>query len=432
VPVLNNFIFYVVEQRQGKNTFSNGNENDYDFYLEAQGLMKKENTVIVALAVLAALVAATWLLLVAPSYTGNEVNMTRGATQQSADHYDLHMIVLWVCAVIGIGVFTVMFTSIVLHRKSRGAEPAKFSHSTKAEIIWTIIPVLILIAMAVPATTALVRMEDSSGAEMTVKITGFQWRWKYEYLDEGISFISSLDPESNAARRLNSGVAAHDVDNYLLNVDKPLVLPVGRKIEFLITADDVIHSWWVPAFGWKRDAIPGFVNQAWTKIDEPGTYRGQCAELCGKDHGFMPIVVNAVSEEEYAAWVTAQLADSQVQEQDSQRLWTRAELMQHGQGVYEKVCATCHQPDGQGLPPAFPALSGSSVATGPVNANIDVVMNGRPGTAMAAWRGVLSETDIAATLTYTRNAFGNATGDVVQPITIAELENQVEQQGTAP
>ncbi len=270
--------------------------------------MKKENTIIVALAVLAAMIAATWLILVAPGLTGNEVNMTRGVTQQSVDHFDLHMIVLWICVVIGIGVFTVMFTSIVLHRKSRGHEAAKFNHSTKAEIIWTIIPVLILVVMAVPATTALVRMEDSSGAEMTVKITGFQWRWKYEYLDEDISFISSLDQTSNAARQLNSGVAPESVDNYLLNVDHPLVLPVGRKIKFLITADDVIHSWWVPALGWKRDAIPGFVNEAWTNIEKPGTYRGQCAELCGKDHGFMPIVVIALAEDEYESWVNEQLA----------------------------------------------------------------------------------------------------------------------------
>ena len=271
--------------------------------------MKKENTVIVALAVLAALIAATWLILVAPGLTGNEVNMTRGVTQQSGDHFDLHMIVLWICVVIGIAVFTVMFTSIVLHRKSRGHEAAKFSHSTKAEIIWTIIPVLILVVMAVPATTALVRMEDSSGAEMTVKITGFQWRWKYEYLDHDISFISSLDPDSNVARQLNSGITPESVDNYLLDVDHPLVLPVGKKIKFLITADDVIHSWWVPALGWKRDAIPGFVNQAWTNIEEPGTYRGQCAELCGKDHGFMPIVVVALPENEFDAWVSEQLAE---------------------------------------------------------------------------------------------------------------------------
>jgi cytochrome c oxidase subunit 2 len=270
--------------------------------------MKKENTVIVALAVLAAMIAATWLALVAPGMTGNEINMPRGVTSQSASHFDLHMIVLWICVVIGIGVFTVMFTSIVLHRKSRGAEPAKFSHSTKAEIIWTIIPVLILVAMAVPATTALVRMEDSSGAEMTIKITGFQWRWKYEYLDQDISFISSLDRTSNQARQLNSGIAPESVDNYLLDVDHPLVLPTGRKIKFLITADDVIHSWWVPALGWKRDAIPGFINEAWTNIDVPGTYRGQCAELCGKDHGFMPIVVIALPEDEFEAWVNEQTA----------------------------------------------------------------------------------------------------------------------------
>jgi cytochrome c oxidase subunit 2 len=269
--------------------------------------MKKENTVIVALAVLAAVIAATWLILVAPGMTGNEINMPRGVTQQSVDHFDLHMIVLWICVIIGIGVFTVMFTSIVLHRKSRGFEAAKFSHSTKAEIIWTIIPVLILVGMAVPATTALVRMEDSSGAEMTVKITGFQWRWKYEYLDLDISFISSLDPSSNAARQLNSGIEPESVDNYLLDVDHPLVLPIGKKIKFLITADDVIHSWWVPALGWKRDAIPGFINEAWTNIKEPGTYRGQCAELCGKDHGFMPIVVIALPEDEFETWAKEQL-----------------------------------------------------------------------------------------------------------------------------
>ena len=270
--------------------------------------MKKENTIIVALAVLAAIIAATWLLLVAPGYTGNGINMTPGVTELSEEHFDLHMIVLWVCAVIGIGVFTVMFTSIVLHRKSRGHDAAKFSHSTKAEIIWTIIPVLILVGMAIPATKALVKMEDFSDAEMTVKITGFQWRWKYEYLDQDISFISSLDPDSNAARQLNSGIAPESIDNYLLEVDHPLVLPVGRKIKFLITADDVIHSWWVPALGWKRDAIPGFVNEAWTNIEKPGTYRGQCAELCGKDHGFMPIVVVALAQDEFDAWANEQMA----------------------------------------------------------------------------------------------------------------------------
>jgi len=281
--------------------------------------MKKENTIIVALAVLAAIIAATWLLLVAPGYTGNGINMTPGVTELSEEHFDLHMIVLWVCAVIGIAVFTVMFTSIILHRKSRGHDAAKFSHSTKAEIIWTIIPVLILVGMAIPATKALVKMEDFSGAEMTVKITGFQWRWKYEYLDQDISFISSLDPNSNAARQLNSGIVPESVENYLLDVDHPLVLPVGRKIKFLITADDVIHSWWVPALGWKRDAIPGFINEAWTNIEKPGTYRGQCAELCGKDHGFMPIVVVALAQDEFDAWANEQLAKNQIDQQVTSR-----------------------------------------------------------------------------------------------------------------
>jgi len=394
--------------------------------------MKKENTVIVGLAVLAAIIAATWLLLVAPAYTGNEINMTRGVTSLSASHFDLHMIVLWVCVIIGIGVFTAMFISIVLHRKSRGHKPATFSHSTKAEIIWTTIPVLILVAMAVPATTALVKMEDSSGAEMTIKITAFQWRWKYEYLDHDISFISSLDAASNTARQLNSGIAADSVENYLLDVDHPLVLPTGKKIKFLITADDVIHSWWVPALGWKRDAIPGFVNEAWTNIEEPGTYRGQCAELCGKDHGFMPIVVVAMPEAEFESWANGQIAAAQTEDLDSNRLWTRQELMQQGQSVYENSCSTCHQADGQGLSPAFPAIAGSKIATGPVDAHIDIVMNGRAGTAMSAWREQLSEADIAAALTYTRNAFGNATGDVVQPLTIAEIKRQNTEQGTAP
>ena len=394
--------------------------------------MKKENTVIVGLAVLAAVIAATWLLLVAPGLTGNEINMPRGVTSISANHYDLHMIVLWVCVIIGIGVFTAMFTSIVLHRKSRGHEAAKFSHSTKAEIIWTIIPVIILVAMAIPATTALIKMEDSSDTEMAIKITAFQWRWKYEYLDHDISFISSLSSESNTARQLNSGIAADSVDNYLLDVDHPLVLPVGVKIKFLITADDVIHSWWVPDLGWKRDAIPGFVNQAWTNIEKPGTYRGQCAELCGKDHGFMPIVVIALPMDEFEAWTNEQMAKVQSREMDASRLWTKQELMQHGQTVYENLCATCHQPEGQGLEPAFPALAGSEIATGPVEAHIDIVMNGRAGTAMSAWRDQISESDIAAALTYTRNAFGNSTGDIVQPITIANIKRQGIEQGTAP
>jgi cytochrome c oxidase subunit 2 len=383
--------------------------------------MNRANTLIVALAVLAAVSAAAWLMLVAPGLTGNPINMPRGVTPLSVSHYNLHMVILWICIVIGVLVFTAMFTSIILHRKSRGHEPSQFSHSTRAEITWTVIPVLILIGMAVPATSALIRMESPTGAEMTVKITGFQWKWKYEYLDEDIAFISTLNAESNAARQLQSGIDPNSVENYLLEVDNPLVLPVGKKIKFLITADDVIHAWWVPEFGWKRDAIPGFMNEGWVIIEKAGTYRGQCAELCGMDHGFMPIVVQALPEDEYRAWVANWKREQAARAEEVRREWSLNELMQRGETVYAAQCAGCHQSEGQGLEPAFPALAGSSVATGPLKEHIRVVLEGRDGTAMQAWGELLSESDIAAALTYILNAFGNDTGDLVQPSEIAEI-----------
>jgi cytochrome c oxidase subunit 2 len=385
--------------------------------------MKKQNTIIVAIAVTAAVMAAFWLLLAAPVYTGNEINMTQGVTLISESNYRLHMVILWICVVIGIIVFSAMFVSIALHRKSSGHEPAKFNHSTKAEIVWSIIPVLILVIMAVPATRVLVVMEIAPETEMTVKITGFQWRWKYEYIEDEVQFISSLSADSNAARRLHSGVDPQQVDNYLLNVDKPLVLPVNTKIKFLITADDVIHAWWVPDLGWKRDAVPGYINEAWTEIREPGTYRGQCAELCGKDHGFMPIVLEAVPAKEFEKWIREQKRQAAHQQSEVGRLWTKQELMDHGALVYANQCATCHQENGAGLAPAFPALAGSAVTIGPVKDQIDVVLNGREGTAMQAWGKMLTETDIAAALTYTRNAFGNDTGDVIQPRTVSQIKN---------
>lgn len=385
--------------------------------------MKKQNTIIIGLAAIAAVSAAFWLLLVAPGLTGNEINMTRGVTAQSVQNYQLHMVILWICVVIGILVFGAMFMSIVLHRKSRGEVPAKWAHSTRAEMAWTIIPVLILVGMAIPATSALVHMEVAPETEMTVKITGFQWRWKYDYLEDEISFISSLASDSNAARMLRSGVEPASVENYLLEVDRPLVLPADTRIKFLITADDVIHSWWVPALGWKRDAVPGYINEAWTEIFEPGVYRGQCAELCGKDHGFMPIVLEVLPREEFRGWVAQQKQLAVAEQADQQRLWSRQELMSHGEAVYETQCATCHQADGAGLAPAFPALAGSPVATGPLAEHIRVVLKGREGTAMQAWGDMLSASDLAAALTYTRNAFGNDTGDVVQPQAIARIKN---------
>ena len=385
--------------------------------------MKKQNTIIAALAVVAAVCAAFWLLLVAPGYSGNAINLTRGVTEQSRLNYELHMTVLWICVVIGILVFSAMFLSIVLHRKSKGYKAAKFTHSTKAEMLWSIIPVLILVVIAVPATRALIVMEVTPATEMTVKITAFQWRWKYEYLDEGIEFISSLAASSNAARRLDSGIDPASVDNYLLDVDHRLVLPAGTKIKFLITADDVIHSWWVPALGWKRDAVPGFINEAWAEIQKPGIYRGQCAELCGRDHGFMPIVLEVLPPEQFQQWVNQQKQNAATEQAESERLWTQQELMERGESVYQTQCATCHQADGSGLAPAFPALAGSAVVTGPLAEHISVVLNGRSGTAMQAFGGLLSGSDIAAVLTYTRNSFGNETGGVVQPQAIAQIKN---------
>jgi len=236
------------------------------------------------------------------------LNFKKPVTAIAHEVHDLHMLIMMVCVGIGIVVFGAMFWSIFMHRKSRGAKAATFHESTTIEIIWTAIPFLILVSMAIPSTATLIKMEDTKNADLVIKVTGYQWKWQYEYLDQDISFISSLASTSNIARQLNSGITPESVDNYLLDVDHPLVLPVGRKIKFLITADDVIHSWWVPALGWKRDAIPGFINEAWTNIDKPGTYRGQCAELCGKDHGFMPIVVIALAENEFDSWVNQQLA----------------------------------------------------------------------------------------------------------------------------
>jgi len=236
------------------------------------------------------------------------LNMPQGVTAISKDVYDLHMLILWICVVIGIGVFGTMFWSIYHHRKSRGAVPAQFHESTTVEVVWTIIPMAILIAMAIPATGTLVRMADARNAELTIKVTGYQWRWQYDYLDEGISFFSTLSTPQDQIRN-----TADKSEHYLLEVDNPLVVPVGKKVRILTTAADVIHSWWVPDLGWKKDAIPGFINEAWTQIEKPGVYRGQCAELCGRDHGFMPVVVKAVSEEEFAQWVTQMKAKTNPQ-----------------------------------------------------------------------------------------------------------------------
>ena len=347
-----------------------------------------------------------------------KINMTQGVTPLSHDIYHLHMLMLWVCVIIGILVFGVMIWSLINHRKSKGAVAAHFHHSTKAEVIWTIIPIVILVSLAIPATKVLEEMEDVSNPDMTIKVTGYQWRWRYDYVEEGFGFFSTLAKDSHDISQLGSGKNPADADHYLLNVDKPLVVPINEKIRILTTGADVIHSWWVPALGWKRDAIPGYINESWAKITKPGIYRGQCAELCGKGHGFMPIVVKAVTEDEYYDWVGEQLAAAQQASAGAERTWTKDELMKKGAEVYGSICAACHQPNGKGVPGAFPALDGSPIATGPLDAHINRVMNGKPGTAMAAFKEQLNDVDIAAVITYERNSWGNHTGDVVQPADI--------------
>jgi len=339
------------------------------------------------------------------------LNLTEGVTPTSHRVYELHMIILYIVTVIGIAVFGVMAWSIFHHRKSKGAVAAKFHHSTTAEITWTIIPILILVAMAVPATKTLVFMEQTGDAEMTLKVTGHQWKWQYDYLDEGISFVSALAEEDNAARQRNSGIDPNTIDNYLKNVNNPIVLPVETKIRILTTASDVIHSWWVPALGWKRDAIPGFINDNWTYIEEPGVYRGKCAELCGKDHGFMPIVIHAVPKAEYAAWLEEKRAEQAAANTGADM--SMDELMEKGKAVYSANCASCHMPEGQGVAGLFPALDGSLIATGPAEEHINRVLNGL--NLMPAFKSQLNDADIAAVITYERNSWGNAVGDMVQP-----------------
>ena len=321
---------------------------------------------------------------------------------------ELHNLIFIICLVIFVVVFAFMFYSIVMHRKSRGYKPATFHDNVTLELAWTVIPFLILVGMAIPSTATLIEMDDMSKSEMTIKITGYQWKWKYDYPEQDIGFFSNLaTPRDQIDNKADKG------KDYLLEVDSPLVVPVGKKIRFLVTANDVLHAWWVPALGVKKDAIPGYINDMWARIDEPGVYRGQCAELCGKDHGYMPIVVNAVSQEDFDKWVVAQKQKSAAEAASSDKVWTKDELMAKGKQVYAQ-CGACHGPNGEGVGP-FPKLAGSKIATGPVKDHLNIVIKGKPGTAMQAFGPQLSDADIAAVVTYERNAFGNNKGDVVQP-----------------
>ncbi|WP_295895514.1 cytochrome c oxidase subunit II [uncultured Vibrio sp.] len=356
----------------------------------------------------------------------SSMNMTQGVTEISQKVYDLHMLIFYICCAIAVVVFGVMFYSIINHRKSKGAVAAHFHESTKVEIIWTVIPVIILVAMAIPATKTLIAMEDTSQSDLTVKVTGSQWKWHYSYFGEDVEFFSLLTTSSKQIEGVEEKGA-----HYLLEVDNPLVVPINRKIRFLLTSDDVIHSWWVPDFAVKKDTIPGFINEAWTRIDKPGVYRGQCAELCGRAHGFMPIVVHAMEEEKYDAWLADKKAELAIAKQEAQAALTANlsldELMTQGEKVYGERCAVCHQASGLGVPGAFPAIKGSKVALGEVDEHIDIIVNGRSGTAMQAFANQLTEQELAAVVTYQRNAWGNDTGDAIQASDINAFKEKASQ-----
>ena len=349
----------------------------------------------------------------------NQVNMSPGVTEIGADIFELHMLIMWICVVIGVAVFAVMFYSIYAHRKSKGHQASQFHESTKVEVAWTVIPFLILIAMAVPATSTLLEVYDNDEAELDILITGYQWKWKYEYLVESgepVAFFSNLATSQEEIYNTDK-----KGDNYLLEVDEPLVIPTNTKVRFLVTANDVIHSWWVPEIAVKRDAIPGFINEAWTRVPEEGIYRGQCTELCGAYHGFMPVEVHAVSRDEFDAWMAAKRGAAAAQTQLAMQTLSVDDLMDQGKAVYDSACLACHGAQGQGG--IGNAIAGSAVVMGDLSNHMAVVAKGVSGTAMQAFGGQLNDVEMAAVLTYQRNAFGNNTGDVVQPGDVNGMKN---------
>jgi len=357
--------------------------------------------------------AAGLLALSGAAHAAYQLNLPTPVTRIASEIYDLHIIMMWIIVVIFVVVFGVMFYSIYAHRKSIGHKAEHFHENTTVEIFWTVIPFLVLIFMAWPATKTILNLKDTTSPDITIKATGYQWKWGYDYLrgeGEGISFLSALStPQSQITGKEAKG------EHYLLEVDNPLVVPVDKKIRILTAANDVIHAWMVPAFGVKQDAIPGFVRDTWFRAEKEGTYRGQCAELCGKDHGFMPIVVEVVSAEKYSTWVAEQRKKSAAAADDPNKKWNLADLKARGEKVYAANCVACHQAGGQGVKGAFPALDGSPLIKEPKGRHIEIVLNGRPKTAMAAFGKQLSDTDIAAVITYERNSWSNKTGEVIQP-----------------
>jgi len=370
--------------------------------------------------ILLGLLSSALMLISAHASAAWTLNMPVGVTDISRETYDLHMLITIICAFIAVVVYGVLIWSLVKYRKSKGAKSASFHENTTIEIVWTVIPIVILISMAIPSTGVLRQIYDASESELDVMITGYQWRWQYSYLDdegEEVSYFSNLSTPNDQIVGLDE-----KNENYLLEVDEPLVIPVNTKVRFLLTSADVIHSWWVPQFAVKKDAIPGFVNESWVIAEETGTFRGQCTELCGQAHGFMPVVVEVVEQAEFDAWYAErQQAAAAIAELTSQD-WSMEQLVAQGETVYRTYCMACHQQNGQGLPPAFPALTGSEIAIGPIENHVDVVLNGVAGTAMAAFGTQLNPVDIAAVITYERNALGNSVGDLITPLEILQAQ----------
>ena len=367
--------------------------------------------------------AALLMLSLYPSKVFSDwdaLNMREGVTQVSRDVFELHMLIFYICVAIGAVVFSVMFYSLFRYTKKRNPNPSTFHESTKLEVAWTVVPFLILIAMAVPASKTLTEIYDDEEGEINIQVVGYQWKWEYKYLEDDINFFSNLSTDQDEIYNL-----VPKGENYLLEVDEPLIIPVDTRVRFLITANDVIHSWWVPDFAIKQDAIPGFINTAWTRAEETGIYRGNCTELCGKNHGFMPVVVKVVEKDEYNDWVLSKKEEAIKLAELTEKEWSLAELTQRGEGGYQKNCVACHQMNGEGLPPIFPALAGSDIVMFDKDRNVEILMEGVQGAAMQSFANQLSEVDMAAVITYTRQAWGNAEngdGEYVVPSDIVEYK----------
>jgi len=365
------------------------------------------------------------LLFLVPTSVFSEAsdyNMRVGVTEVSEEIFDLHMLIMWICVWIGVVVFGIMFWSLWKYRKSSGAIAAKFDDHYWLEIAWTLAATVILVGMAIPSTSVMIKAYDDTEGDINIMVTGYQWKWQYTYLEDGVSFFSNL---ATSQEEIDNALPKGEF--YLSEVDEPLVIPINKRIRFLITGNDVIHSWWVPDFAVKQDAVPGFINTAWTNVPKPGIYRGACTELCGLKHAFMPVVVRAVEQEEYEAWIIEKIALAEAEKLLTEKVWTKAELVERGQGVYLKNCVACHQANGQGLPPVFPSLEGSQIVMRDKARNIEILMEGVQGAAMQAFSKQLSEVDIASVITYTRDSWSNGKngdGEIVVPKDIVDYKNR--------